>query len=30
MKEFLPKGEIKQAEWSKALMEKYWWKIKKR
>jgi len=24
MKEFLPKGEIKQAEWSKALMEKYW------
>ncbi len=24
MKEFLPKGEIKQAEWSKSLMEKYW------
>ncbi len=24
MKEFLPKGEIKQSEWSKALMEKYW------
>ncbi|PFH92699.1 tRNA (N6-threonylcarbamoyladenosine(37)-N6)-methyltransferase TrmO [Bacillus sp. AFS088145] len=24
MKEFLPKGEIKQADWSKALMEKYW------
>jgi hypothetical protein len=25
MKEFLPKGEIRQAEWSKSLMEKYWW-----
>ena len=24
MKEFLPKGEVKQAEWSKSLMEKYW------
>ncbi|PGL71177.1 tRNA (N6-threonylcarbamoyladenosine(37)-N6)-methyltransferase TrmO [Bacillus sp. AFS055030] len=24
MKEFLPKGEIKQADWSKDLMEKYW------
>jgi tRNA-Thr(GGU) m(6)t(6)A37 methyltransferase TsaA len=24
MKEFLPKGEIRQAEWSKSLMEKYW------
>ncbi|WP_088070326.1 tRNA (N6-threonylcarbamoyladenosine(37)-N6)-methyltransferase TrmO [Gottfriedia luciferensis] len=24
MKEFLPKGEVKQAEWSKSLMDKYW------
>ncbi|PGM53303.1 tRNA (N6-threonylcarbamoyladenosine(37)-N6)-methyltransferase TrmO [Bacillus sp. AFS053548] len=24
MKEFLPKGEVKQAEWSKNLMGKYW------
>ncbi|PEL06754.1 tRNA (N6-threonylcarbamoyladenosine(37)-N6)-methyltransferase TrmO [Bacillus sp. AFS017336] len=24
MREFLPKGEIKQAEWSKDLMKKYW------
>ncbi|PEJ54362.1 tRNA (N6-threonylcarbamoyladenosine(37)-N6)-methyltransferase TrmO [Bacillus sp. AFS002410] len=24
MREFLPKGEIKQAEWSKYLMKKYW------
>ncbi|MEH7451471.1 tRNA (N6-threonylcarbamoyladenosine(37)-N6)-methyltransferase TrmO [Gottfriedia acidiceleris] len=24
MKEFLPKGEVKQAEWSKDLMGKYW------
>ncbi|PGS47970.1 tRNA (N6-threonylcarbamoyladenosine(37)-N6)-methyltransferase TrmO [Bacillus sp. AFS041924] len=24
MKEFLPKGEIKQSDWSRTLMEKYW------
>jgi len=24
MKEFLPKGEIKQSEWSKSLMKNYW------
>ncbi|WP_088040774.1 SAM-dependent methyltransferase [Bacillus sp. EAC] len=24
MKEFLPKGEIKQPEWSKSLMKNYW------
>lgn len=24
MKEFLPKGEIKQSDWSRILMEKYW------
>ena len=25
MKEFLPKGEVKQPNWSKSLMDKYWY-----